>query len=65
MDCAASFGMGTDAVLAAAGAVLVAVVGLPVVAAVVTEQLEQQWSVPVSQSPSAEVAATAAAEPVL
>lgn len=41
MDCAASFGMGTDAVLAAAGAVLVAVVGLPVVAAVVTEQLEQ------------------------
>ena len=58
MDCAASFGMGTDAVL-------VAVVGLPVVAAVVTEQLEQQSSVPVSQSPSAEVAATAAAEPVL
>ena len=58
MDCAASFGMGTDAVLAA-------VVGLPVVAAVVTEQLEQQSSVPVSQSPSAEVAATAAAEPVL
>ena len=65
MDCAASFGMGTDAVLAAAGAVLVAVVGLPVVAAVVTEQLEQQSSVPVSQSPSAEVDATAAAEPVL
>ena len=64
MDCAASFGMGTDAVLAAA-AVLVAVVGLPVVAAVVTEQLEQQSSVPVSQSPSGEVAATAAAEPVL
>lgn len=63
MDCAASFGMGADAVLAAA--VLVAVVGLPVVAAVVTEQLEQQSSVPVSQSPSAEVAATAAAEPVL
>ena len=68
MDCAASFGMGTDAVLAAelaAVAVLVAVVGLPVAAAVVTEQLEQQSSVPVSQSPSAEVAATAAAEPVL
>ena len=63
MDCAASFGMGTDAVLAAA-AVLVAVVGLPVAAAVVTEQLEQQSSVPVSQSPSADVAATAAAEPV-
>ena len=63
MDCAASFGMGADDVLAAA--VLVAVVGLPVVAAVVTEQLEQQSSVPVSQSPSAEVAATAAAEPVL
>ena len=58
MDCAASFGMGADAVL-------VAVVGLPVVAAVVTEQFEQQFSVPVSQSPSAEVAATAAAEPVV
>ena len=57
--------MGTDAVLPAAAAVFVAVVGLPVVAAVVTEQLEQQSSVPVSQSPSAEVAATAAAEPVL
>ena len=41
MDCAASFGMGTDAVLAAAAAVPFAVVGLPVVAAVVTEQLEQ------------------------
>ena len=44
MDCAASFGMGPDAVLAAelaAAAVLVAVVGLPVAAAVVTEQLEQ------------------------
>ena len=54
--------MGTDA---APAAVLVAAVGLPVVAAVVTEQLEQQSSVPVSQSPSAEVAATAAAEPVL
>lgn len=65
MDCEASFGMGTDAVLAAAAAVLVAVVGLPVVAAVVTEQLEQRSSVPASQSPSAEVAGTAAAEPVL
>ena len=63
MDCEASFGMGTDAVLAAA--VLVAVVGLPVVAAVVTEQLEQRSSVPASQSPSAEVAGTAAAEPVM
>ena len=49
-----------------AAAVLDAVVGMPVVvAAVVTEQLGQQSSVLVSQSPSAEVAATAAAELVL
>ena len=40
MDCAASFGMGTDAVAVLAAAVLDAVVGMPVVvAAVVTEQL--------------------------
>ena len=59
--------MGTDAVAVLAAAVLDAVVGMPVVvvAAVVTEQLGQQSSVLVSQSPSAEVAATAAAELVL